>query len=153
MSELIVTIFKLVFLGLLCLFLLFALFSIRLDIYGVKNKKEPIVKNNNITSQSYKTKKNEPTSLFVLSGKLEGTTIPLVRGEILTIGRVLNANIVIDDQYASNEHAEIFNEDYKWFVVDVGSTNGTFVNDKQIETYEILVGDTIKIGETKFQVN
>jgi pSer/pThr/pTyr-binding forkhead associated (FHA) protein len=153
MSELIVTVFRLGFLLFLWLFILFAIFSIRSDAYGFKMKFPSENQNTSDNKSNNKKDKNMATELFISSGQLSGTRVPLTLGYSIKIGRSPVSNIVIDDQYTSHEHSEIFNEGNQWFVQDIGSTNGTFLNDKRIDTSKIEKGDSIRIGETVLEVN
>lgn len=80
-----------------------------------------------------------------------GAVIP-IKGEI-TIGRKTTNNLVLDDQYVSGNHARIFLKNTDYIIEDLGSTNGTIVNDKRIEDKAILkVGDEIQIGSALFKV-
>jgi pSer/pThr/pTyr-binding forkhead associated (FHA) protein len=68
----------------------------------------------------------------------------------LTIGRDAEAGIQILDRSASRFHAEIFPVGGMYFVRDLDSKNGTYVNDEKIGDEELLrVGDVIKIGSTE----
>lgn len=68
----------------------------------------------------------------------------------MTIGRDAEASIQILDRSASRFHAEVFPVGGMYFVRDLDSKNGTFVNDEQIEDEELLrEGDVIKIGSTE----
>ena len=72
-----------------------------------------------------------PTRLVVTAGPLTGTTLPLGASSIL-IGRAPGCTLVLDDDYSSSRHARIFPQGDQWFVEDLGSTNGTFIGDRQI---------------------
>ena len=70
--------------------------------------------------------------------------------KVITIGRDLDNDIVINDDKASRHHLQIIKEDSGSFrIVDFGSTNGTFVNERKI-TGEIAISayDTVRIGNT-----
>lgn len=68
----------------------------------------------------------------------------------LTIGRDAEAGIQILDRSASRFHAEIFPVGGMWFVKDLESKNGTYVNDERLKDEELLrEGDVIKIGSTE----
>ena len=67
----------------------------------------------------------------------------------LTIGRALENDMVIRDSAASRRHARIVSSDGRWFVEDLGSTNGTQVNGESITRRELAQGDMITIeGKT-----
>src|SRR3954470_15699065 len=68
----------------------------------------------------------------------------------LTIGRDAEAGIQILDRSASRFHAEIFPVGGMFFVRDLDSKNGTYVNDDRLGDEELLrEGDVIKIGTTE----
>ena len=75
---------------------------------------------------------------------------PLTLGDILSLGRAPGNTIVLHDERASRNHAEIrVNEDGKWDVRDLKSRNGTMVNGNEITSEHTLTdGDTIQIGST-----
>ena len=64
-----------------------------------------------------------------------------------TVGRAAGCQITLDDTYVSQLHARVFNKDGSWFVEDLGSTNGTYLNTKRVSTpLAVKRGDQIKIG-------
>jgi ABC-type multidrug transport system ATPase subunit/pSer/pThr/pTyr-binding forkhead associated (FHA) protein len=69
---------------------------------------------------------------------------------IVTIGRKAPCEIIIDDNHVSGQHSQlIHNENNELFIVDLGSTNGTYINDRKIEPnvpYPIKRGDTIQFS-------
>jgi FHA domain len=76
-----------------------------------------------------------------------GHTIPLDRG--ITIGRSEAADLSITDQYVSHMHARILRRGAYHFVEDLGSTNGTFLNDRRVERdAQLKVHDALRIGRT-----
>jgi hypothetical protein len=85
-------------------------------------------------------------------GGLEsGARFDLIGG--LSIGRSRDADVQIDDRYASGIHARIFNRDTRVFVEDMSSTNGTLLNDAELRgEAEVLDGDVIRIGDTEFRL-
>jgi hypothetical protein len=77
----------------------------------------------------------------------EGREIPLDRG--ITIGRSEAADITISDQFVSHMHAQVTKRGDYHFVVDLGSTNGTFLNDRRIEDdAQLKVRDILRIGQS-----
>jgi pSer/pThr/pTyr-binding forkhead associated (FHA) protein len=68
------------------------------------------------------------------------------------IGRNPAAEISIDDQSASWDHARVVARDGSPSVVDLGSSNGTYVNEERVETSLLIPGDRLRIGETVFKV-
>lgn len=80
-----------------------------------------------------------------------GQVIPL--DPVTVIGRNRKATIVIDSSFVSNEHTQITWERDGWWVSDLHSTNGTFVNDRKIGVpTRVGAGDLIEIGGVTFQM-
>lgn len=76
-----------------------------------------------------------------------GRSVPLTQPEI-TIGRLPECDVVVDDPGASRQHARIRRTDGGFVLVDLGSTNGTLVNDGPIQEHVLEDRDRITIGET-----
>ena len=75
-------------------------------------------------------------------------------GEELTIGRADGCRIRLDDSFTSQLHARVYNRDGQFYVEDLGSTNGTFVNGSKIAGPAPLKrGDRLKIGKTTLEVS
>ena len=74
-------------------------------------------------------------------------------GEELTVGRADGCRIRLDDSFTSQLHARVFTRDGQFFVEDLGSTNGTFVNSSKIAgPTPLRRGDRLKIGKTTLEV-
>ncbi|MHB8875470.1 MAG: diguanylate cyclase [Myxococcaceae bacterium] len=72
--------------------------------------------------------------------------------EEFTIGRDVKNNIVIDLDNVSRRHAKIATRQGKSFVVDLGSTNGTYLNDQEVlEETPLRTGDYVKVGGSIFK--
>jgi FHA domain len=73
-------------------------------------------------------------------------------GEGATMGRSDGADIRIDDPFASSAHARIFSRGDFMYVEDMGSTNGTYLNGRQIRDAERLkMADVIRIGDSEYR--
>jgi pSer/pThr/pTyr-binding forkhead associated (FHA) protein len=70
----------------------------------------------------------------------------------ITIGRSLDADVVIDDEKASRIHCGIRFLDGTYQLRDLKSKNGTYVNEERIESVEIRSGDRIRVGGCVFRV-
>ena len=69
-----------------------------------------------------------------------------------TLGRSDHAEIRIDDPFASSAHARIFQRGDFMHVEDMGSTNGTYLNGRQLRGAERLkVADVIRIGDSEYR--
>ncbi|MGI8649918.1 MAG: FHA domain-containing protein [Rubrobacter sp.] len=82
----------------------------------------------------------------------DGFTYALV-GESTSVGRSLEGDIVLQgDEYASGQHAKFTMHGGLLYVEDLGSTNGTFVNDnKAVGATPLRDGDEVKVGSTIFR--
>jgi FHA domain len=70
----------------------------------------------------------------------------------VVMGRSDGADIKVDDQFASSAHARIFSRGDSMYVEDMGSTNGTYLNGRQIKAPERLNrADVIRIGDTEYR--
>jgi hypothetical protein len=79
-----------------------------------------------------------------------GTTFDVAHGA--TLGRSDGAEIRVDDPFASSAHARIFARGDFMYVEDIGSTNGTYLNGRQIRAAERLkVADLVRIGDTEYR--
>jgi len=66
----------------------------------------------------------------------------------VTLGRLPESDVVVDDPGASRQHARIRNSNGEFVLTDLGSTNGTLVNDEPVRERVLDDGDRITIGET-----
>ena len=90
-------------------------------------------------------------ALVVIHGEDLGKKFDLTEAHC-RIGRAPASEIVVDQDSVSRIHALVSNEDGRITVKDVGSTNGTFVNDEPVEgEIRLHNGDLIKVGRTVFK--
>jgi hypothetical protein len=76
-----------------------------------------------------------------------------LEGGDVVFGRAADATVPLSDQYVSERHARVYQHDGEWLVDDLGSTNGTFLNQARVTTpTPINAGDQLGIGETVVQV-
>lgn len=79
-----------------------------------------------------------------------GPVFELERGKRLGIGRADSNFIVLRDDGCSRNHAELFFSADGWSIQDLGSLNGTRVNQKKLsDTYLLQPGDVINVGQTE----
>lgn len=83
-------------------------------------------------------------------GIAQGERFDLIGG--LSIGRSSEADVRIDDRYASGIHARIFTRAGRTYIEDMKSTNGTLINDAELRgEAELIDGDVVRIGDTEFR--
>ena len=93
-----------------------------------------------------------PQTLVVIDGPLQGLEMVLDRREI-RIGRAPNNEFVIEDDYASSQHARLQKTDEGWLLQDLNSTNGTYVDGARIGApVSIKQEMQIRIGKTIFEL-
>ena len=69
------------------------------------------------------------------------------------IGRADRCAIRLDDTYVSQVHARLYGDAGSWYVEDLGSTNGTYLNDHKVDrALEVHAGDVVKIGKTVLEL-
>jgi len=84
-------------------------------------------------------------ALIIRSGPRSGERF-ILRGESATIGRTDEHHICLDDVTVSRSHAEIRWEGGSYRAVDLGSLNGTYLNQRRIEAETIRHGDELQVG-------
>jgi pSer/pThr/pTyr-binding forkhead associated (FHA) protein len=68
-----------------------------------------------------------------------------------TIGRAVECDIVIASKSVSRQHTRIHRDGRRWFVDDLGSTNGTWLNGERLTgSLPLLDGDSLKVGDVTF---
>jgi pSer/pThr/pTyr-binding forkhead associated (FHA) protein len=93
-----------------------------------------------------------PSTLIVQgAGDRRPRTVKLAAS--MTVGRAPECEIRLDDTYASQQHARLYARNEHWFVEDLGSTNGTFVNDQRLAAPAMLQpGDKVRVGQTVMEL-
>ncbi|MDX6606772.1 MAG: hypothetical protein QOD14_1312 [Solirubrobacterales bacterium] len=96
----------------------------------------------------------EATDAFLVvqdgGGLTKGDHFDLFGG--VSLGRSADADIRLDDRYASGFHARVFNRSGIYVVEDLNSTNGTLLNSRELHgEAELSAGDVIRIGDTEFR--
>jgi len=86
--------------------------------------------------------------LVIVSGASVGSEFTLKDDNV--IGRQPDCSIVLAEESISRKHARVYCKDDRYFVQDLGSTNGTFVNGKLIEQAEIADRDVLTTGNFMF---
>ena len=148
MTDPVSVLLKFAFLGVLYLFLLWVARS------ALKDLRRPAVERA-ADSRAAEEAVAEPAGRSVLvllsgGGLSAGASFTLNGG--VTIGRSPQTDIPIDDRFASGRHARIYDRDGFSYIEDMGSTNGTYLNGKRLESPELLrTEDRIRIGDTEFR--
>jgi hypothetical protein len=83
--------------------------------------------------------------------ELRGRAYPL--DEEVTLGRAAGCQVPIEDAYASQVHARVFHRDGQWYLEDLGSTNGTYLNRNRVAGPMVVKKrDRVQIGSTVLEL-
>ena len=86
-------------------------------------------------------------SLFVIRGRDQGKRFEIDQPTV-GLGRDVSNDIQLQDTEVSRKHAELRHEDGRFSLVDLHSSNGSFVNDEQVQSCDLRSGDRIRFGRT-----
>jgi pSer/pThr/pTyr-binding forkhead associated (FHA) protein len=144
------------FLILLCLFVLAAMRVVRSDLrYAADPRAEAgngRSRGGSPSQQQLAPARLHPSTLVVTAGSLSGTRLRLGSGPIL-IGRAEDSTLVLDDDYASTRHARLTQQGQEYFLEDLGSTNGTYLDRARVTMpTPVPIGVPIRIGRTVLEL-
>lgn len=149
MPEIVLDILKYAFLVVLYIFVARAVRAVVLELRTVPDTAAPAAPAAKPTSR--RAKKAPKRAVIVEGSSTSGKNFDL--GQELTIGRSDKCHIVLDDTYVSQVHARIFSRGDSYFLEDLGSTNGTYLNRKRVGgATELQRGDRVKIGKTVLEM-
>ena len=142
------------FLLLLWLFIWSVLRILRTDIYAptgaVMVKRGLALRGTLLPSRGQA--RNIPRQLVVTEGALTGTRIQLGAQPVL-IGRADDSTLVLTDDYSSTRHARLSPRGSEWYVEDLGSTNGTYLDRAKVTTaVRVPMGTPVRIGKTVIEL-
>lgn len=90
--------------------------------------------------------------LRFISGKYQGSEVPLMDAHEIVVGRASDVGIVLVEEMVSRRHARFVMTESDVAVEDLGSTNGTFVNGEKIQRSSLKEGDRVLIGTSIMKV-
>ncbi len=176
MSELTLLLLRIGFLVLMWFFVFAVVYSLRADLFGVRVRKMPEPAPAAPAAAAAASAATAPVSatrpasaaasgssggpattdrvsrIVITSGPKAGLELPLGT-EPLTIGRSSESGLVIRDDYTSSHHARLVLWGDQWMIQDLDSTNGTWHDGDRVTTpVPVLVGATIKVGATTFEL-
>lgn len=89
--------------------------------------------------------------LFVRSESQQGQEFEV--SDVVVMGRSEETDVVLDDPYASEFHLRLVSQEGGMMLHDLGSTNGTYVNGRRVSApTELKRGDTIQVGKTAMEI-
>ncbi|HEX4362888.1 MAG TPA: FHA domain-containing protein [Pseudonocardia sp.] len=150
MPELVLQLTRAGFLALLWLFVLVALRVVRSDLYAASGLRA-LVPGRRATVRSSRGGR-AARQLIVTHGALAGTRVSLDSRPIM-LGRADDSTLVLDDDYASTRHARLSLQGEEWYVEDLGSTNGTYLDRAKVSgPTRVPLGVPIRIGKTVIEL-
>ena len=150
MPELVLQLTRAGFLALLWVFVLFSLRVVRSDLYGAAGLRALVPGGGRSMGRGGRNR--AARQLLVIQGPLTGTRISLDSRPIL-IGRADDSTLVLDDDYASTRHARIAQQGDDWYVEDLGSTNGTYLDRAKVTgPTRVPLGVPVRIGKTVIEL-
>ena len=157
LSELSLWIARLAVLFFMYLLIVLVIFALRADAHAASESPYPVQRPAQpipvTPPKPMTTQKENVRSLLVRKG-----TVPVGGREYqlfgpIDIGRGSDCQISIPNHFVSTHHARVFSSHERWMVEDLGSTNGTYVNDLRIDEPQPLNhGDRIMVGDTEFVI-
>ena len=149
MSPFVLSVLKYSLLVLLYFFIYRAVKSVAVDVAGRRAPRSTPAR----TPKPKPAQRGKPPSSVVVHAP-DGKKVASFRlSDAVSIGRSERSTITLDDSYVSQSHARLFGRDGAWFVEDLGSTNGTFVNDRRVAApVQVRAGDVVRVGKTVLEL-
>jgi hypothetical protein len=148
MSPFILSVLKYVLLALLYFFVFRAIRSVVVDVGGRRSRPASAPAPAARSSRAGRP----PTSVLVHTPDRAGASTIRLEGPT-GVGRAPSSTITVDDTYVSQQHARFFSRDGVWFVEDLDSTNGTYLNDRRLsQPAEVHAGDVVRLGKTVLEL-
>ena len=145
----VLTVLKIALLVLLYFFVWRAVRAVVIDLYGPRDRQRERPRER---SKPARKGRGAPTKVVVLNEGGARVSTHRLTGA-LDIGRDSACAIRPDDTYLSQQHARIFERNGSWVVEDLGSTNGTYLNQQKVTVpSQISPGDRIRVGKTVLEV-
>lgn len=150
MSPFVLSVLKYALLALLYFFIYRAVRAVVVDVGG---RHPPRAAEPRQVSPAKASRGGRPPSSVVVHSS-EGQKLGTFRlSRPVQIGRDPSCEITVDDAYVSQQHARIYGQDGSWFVEDLGSTNGTYLNDRRLAApAPVHAGDVVRVGKTVLEL-
>lgn len=152
MPDPVLTLLKYVFLAILYLFFLRVLRAVWVEMREPRARVAPAVAAEEPQPRRRRDEKPPEKLVIVDPTERKGREFPLA--DEVTVGRAGGCAVLLDDDsFVSQLHARLFRRDGQFFVEDLGSTNGTFLNSHKVGAPVVVrKGDKIKFGQTTLEV-
>lgn len=162
MSELPLALLRFGLLAVLWLFVLSAVSVVRSDLFGTRSARAAAAEldtdrrgsrsGRRAASRAARRSKGAPQTVLVVNGPDVGLSAPL-GAEPVTLGRGSDVTLALTDDYVSTAHARLFLHEGRWYVEDLGSTNGTYLDRARVRVpTPVTVGVPFRVGKTVLEV-
>ena len=94
--------------------------------------------------------------MWILRGESKqtaGMTFRIKPGGVKTVGRATRADFIVDAALVSRLHCRLEADDDRLNVIDLDSTNGTWVNGKRVDRARLSDGDRLRVGRVELTIN
>lgn len=154
MSPFVLSVLKYALLVLLYFFVFRAVRSVAVEIAGRRRERGTTQMRSPSTAPPAKPSKGGKPPTQVVVHEADGGKARTVRlKDSVEIGRRDGCAVRLSDTYVSQVHARLYGENGAWYVEDLGSTNGTFLNDARVSSpVEVHAGDVVKVGKTVLEL-
>jgi pSer/pThr/pTyr-binding forkhead associated (FHA) protein len=152
--EQLLNLLKLFLLVLLYLFFLRVLRAVWTEVNAPRTAVAPVAqpaKQRGRPRRAARTRGSQPHLKVLEPAGMKGQAYPL--DDEITLGRAAGCQVPLDDSYASQVHARVFHRDGNWYVEDLGSTNGTYLNRRRVAGPMVIKRrDRLQIGNTVLEL-
>ena len=154
MSPFVLSVLKYALLVLLYFFVFRSVRSVAVEIAGRRRERGTTQMRSPSTAPPAKPSKGGKPPTQVVVHEADGGKARTVRlKDSIEIGRREGCAVRLSDTYVSQVHARLYEENGAWHVEDLGSTNGTFLNDARVSSpVEVHAGDVVKVGKTVLEL-
>lgn len=155
-SQLTLTVLRFLLLAVLWLFVLSVVSVVRSDLFGTRAARAEAAglaaAGKRADRRAARRPRGAPRTVVVIDGPDTGMSASL-DAEPVVFGRGADATLALSDDYVSTMHARLFPLDGHWYVEDLGSTNGTYLDGARVRVpTPVPVGTPLRVGKTVVEV-
>lgn len=153
MSPFVLSVLKYALIVLLYFFVYRAIRSVAVDVSGRKRGATTQMRTPAAPSAAKASRGGKAPTQVVVHDGAGAKASPIKLRDQVEIGRGDRCAIRLQDTYVSQVHARLYPKDGAWYVEDLGSTNGTLLNDHKVQApVEVHAGDVLKVGKTVLEL-
>ena len=153
MSPFVLSVLKYALIVLLYFFVYRAIRSVAVDVSGRKRGATSQTKTPSAPGAAKASRGGRAPTQVVIHDGAGARPTPVKLRDPVEIGRGDQCAIRLQDTYVSQVHARLYPKDGAWYVEDLGSTNGTLLNDHRVQApVEVHAGDVLKVGKTVLEL-